>query len=327
MPVLMSPNQPRVSIVLPVYNGVPYLRESISSVLAQTMPNWELIIWDDGSKDQSGVVISEFATDPRIRVFSHSCNQGLFETLNAAISVARGPLIRLWSQDDVMKPECLEAEMAFNDKHPCIAMSYCQYDVIDDQGTLVIPAKEDRTPELVEPLAANQIMFHHGSLTGNIANVTLRRSTLEELGLFRTDMRVAGDFEMWVRIARRHTIGFLRRSLLYLRSHTAQFSRRPGINPTFICETRPLYQELMQRLPPQAREYAKRYYRRHHLRLYAHDMVRTLALGKIRLARQVFLEIAKVSSPWRILAILIVTMDGHLFRPVPRYFDVELDLK
>src|SRR5262245_11144313 len=139
---LIHPATPLVSIVLPVYNGSRYLHSSIRSVMDQTMRDWEFIIWDDGSSDTSAAILNDYASDPRVRLHSHSSNKGLFETLNAAISVSRGRLIRLWSQDDIMKPDCLEAEANFNESHPDIAMSYCQYDVIDAGGVLIRPAKE-----------------------------------------------------------------------------------------------------------------------------------------------------------------------------------------
>ena len=309
---------PRISIVLPVHNGMPFLSQSIESVLGQTMTDWELIVWDDGSTDASWDTIGAYS-DPRIRVFRNRKNRGLFETLNAAIREARGEFIRLWSQDDVMKAHCLATEAAFPAADR-VGMIYCQYDVIDESGTVIVPAPNDITPEVITPELAAQIMFHHSSITGNIANVTLRRDVIERVGLFREDMRVAGDFEMWVRISREHSIGFVRQPLLLLRRHKSQFSQRTGVNVLFMRECRPIFDELMTRLPPEARTHAEKYRRRHHLVLDAHYMLRSFVRGQFKIAADAYREIAQSDRPWVIVALLLLTADGRLFRPTPKYF-------
>src|SRR5712692_9186578 len=164
----------KLSVVLPVYNGEDYLRQSIDSVLAQTYGQFELIIWNDGSSDATAQIVKSYS-DRRISFHSNQANQGLFKTLNLAIKEARGQWIRLWSQDDVMKAHCLEKELAFLDRHPEVAMSYCAYDVVNQQGRVIRPAPEDATAEVIVSELAAQIMFYHGSITGNIANVMLKR--------------------------------------------------------------------------------------------------------------------------------------------------------
>jgi len=186
-----------ISIVLPVYNGERYLRASIDSVLTQSLQDFEFIIWDDASTDSSREIISSYS-DPRIRVFENNSNLGLFKTLNLIITNSSGPLIKLWSQDDVMKEDCLSKLTSFLSTQNMAAMAYCAYDLFDRDGKVYKPAPPDQTPETIDPRLAAQIMFYNGSLTGNIANVILRRSALDEVGLFREDMMVSGDFEMWV---------------------------------------------------------------------------------------------------------------------------------
>src|SRR6185295_15995932 len=121
---LMSDRSPFISVVLPVHNGEKYLQESIESVLAQDYENFELIIWDDLATDRSSEIIDSYQ-DSRIRRFANQTNLGLFKTLNRAIAEARGDWIRLWSQDDQMKPNCLAAESEFIRRQPTVAMIYC----------------------------------------------------------------------------------------------------------------------------------------------------------------------------------------------------------
>src|SRR5258705_4160608 len=116
-------NPPVISIVMPVYNGREYLRLAIDSVLAQEFQDYELIIWNDCSTDESLEIINAY-DDPRIKAFSSHRNGGLFKTINLGIQASGAPLIRLWFQDDVMKPSCLRKELDFHSTYPEYGLGY-----------------------------------------------------------------------------------------------------------------------------------------------------------------------------------------------------------
>ena len=314
---------PKISVVLPVYNGSRYLRTSIESVLDQSFTDFELIIWNDGSTDGSAEIIAGYS-DPRLRTFENESNLGLFITLNRAIEKSRAGQIRLWAQDDIMKPKCLEKEYAFLDENSSLAMMYCQCDTIDEDGRVVRKAPvTDGTPEIIEPQLAAQIMFYHGSITGNIANVTLRKSALAETGVFRSDMMVSGDFEMWVRLSERWPIGFLKESLIYLRSHDGQFSRRKGLFPTFMREDAMIWERLAARLPAPLQRYAMRYDRRHRQLIYVHHVVHCLLWRDWRTASKTFKEISQRFNPLILFCLWLVTADRRFFKLKPRYLLTE----
>jgi glycosyltransferase involved in cell wall biosynthesis len=311
-------NQPEISVLLPVYNGQRYLRESIDSLLAQSFQNFELIIWDDQSTDESSNIIAGY-DDPRIRRFANPRNRGLFKTLNSAIEKARAPLIRLWSQDDIMKRNCLEEEVAFLARHPDVGMSYCPYDVIDEHGNLVRQPPEDPTPEIVSPALAAQIMFYHGSITGNIANVMLKKSVLEKNGGFREDLRIAGDFEMWVRISETRTIGHLCKPMIYLRDHAEQFSRQAESYVTCMSEEHGIYEALLKRQPPSELDYARKYDRRHRYLQYVHFMIRSFLFGNFKTAIASYQAIRRFENPSRLIGWWILTADRRLFKMKSKY--------
>jgi len=309
---------PTVSVVLPVYNGERYLRASIDSVLTQSLQDFEFIIWDDASTDSSREIISSYS-DPRIRVFENNSNLGLFKTLNLIITNSSGPLIKLWSQDDVMKEDCLNKLTSFLSTQNMAAMAYCAYDLFDCDGKVYKPAPPDQTPETIDPRLAAQIMFYNGSLTGNIANVILRRSALDEVGLFREDMMVSGDFEMWVRLSERWPTGFLNESLLLLRSHEEQFSRRKGIYVQFMKEDREIVDTLLRRLPLELRSHARRYEVCQRQVLYFHYLLRCLLSGNWSTASQTYREIAKQSRFGLVALIWLLTANHRLYRIRPKY--------
>lgn len=320
----MKSHAPRFSILLPVFNGERYVRESIDSVLAQTFPDFELLIWDDGSTDTSRAILSTYR-DPRIRQFANVRNLGLFRTLNAAVAEAHGELVRLWAQDDRMKSHCLAAEHEFWEQHPQIDMSYCQCDRIDADGHLWAPAPDDGTPEILTPELVAQISFYYGSMPGNISPVVLRRSVFARIGLFHEDMWVAADFEFWVRLSEQCLTGFIRRPLLDLRVHQAQFSRQRGVGVNFIRETRVIFARLRERLPQELHAYARQYARWHHYVQHLHYGIRALGSGHFAIAYDTFCETRKDDNLALLLFLWLLTGNGRWFRKPPRFLVVASD--
>lgn len=323
-PMRNATSTPRVSILFPVYNGRRYLRESLESVLAQKFEDYELLICDDCSSDDSPKILAEYR-DPRIRLTRHSINAGLFVTLNELVAKARGEIIRLWSQDDRMKPECLETEWRFWQAHPEVGQCYCGGDSINESGQVTKPQRYDPTPDVVEPWLVAQISTYHGCMAGNISRMSFRKSVLSEVGPFI--MKVAGDFEMFVRIAGRYPTGYIRDCLVEVRDHYGQFSRQSGSAVVSMRECRQIYRELLSRLPPQLVEYAKRYQLRHQHRLYFHHAVRSLLAGRIQIAVDVMRFLFESTNPFAAGFWWALTANGRYFRLPPQYLPPKPEAK
>jgi glycosyltransferase involved in cell wall biosynthesis len=308
---------PRISVVMPVYNGRRYLAESIESVLAQEYGDFELVVCDDGSSDDSMAVLRDY-TDPRIRLLTNPANRGLFPTLNRLIGEARGKFVRFWSQDDRMDPRCLEVETRFWSRHPDIALSYCQGNVIDSTGAVAAAAPADETPEVLPPWLSTQIALYHGCLQANIATVTARREVLEEAGPF-ADLRVSGDFEMWTRIAMRFPIGFIGEPLVDVRRHPGQFSQSPRERLTFVREDRLVTDRLFEALPVALRPHVDAYRRRQQLVWAMHAAVSAAVRGELALARAVIAELRPQAAIAPLALRWALTANGALFKPRPLY--------
>lgn len=112
---------PLVTVVMPAFNAEAYITESIGSVLAQTYPNWELIVVNDGSTDATGSILHGY-TDPRIICF-HKANGGIGSARNRALEVARGIYICFLDADDLMPPRSLEARVALLEQDPGLGIA------------------------------------------------------------------------------------------------------------------------------------------------------------------------------------------------------------
>ena len=311
-------NPPVISIVMPVYNGREYLRLAIDSVLAQEFQDYELIIWNDCSTDESLEIINGY-DDPRIRAFSSHRNGGLFKTINLAIQASSAPLIRLWCQDDVMKPNCLATEVDFHSRFPEVGLGFSLYDVIDESGVVITPATTSNHPSVLSKELANQLMFYHGSIPGNISNVVLKRTVLEDVGLFREDLVIAGDFEMWVRIAGQYPLGYINEPLIFVRGHTGQLSNQADSYVTAMREEEPLYEILSNRLPTSLQSYARSYDLLHRYPMYLHHAVKRLISADVANARAAY-EVFSHSRQRLFVALFwLLTANQRLYRLKPRF--------
>src|SRR5690606_3451818 len=134
--------------------------------------------------------------------------------------------IHLWSQDDIMKSNCLSSTLNFHEKHPEIGMSYSGRDLIDENGDLISLTKKDGTPEIITRERYALSSCYWGCIAGNIANVTLVKTILDQIGNFNEHLKVSGDFELWTRIITATPIGFNKDANILLRVHQGQLSNQ-----------------------------------------------------------------------------------------------------
>ncbi len=233
----MYDNNEKIAVVLPVYNGIHFLEKSVKSVLEQSYSDFEFIIADDNSEDGSYEYLQKI-TDPRIKLFQNKPNKGLFANLNLLLKQTSAPLIHLWSQDDIMKPICLERTLFFHEKYTDLAFSYSMYDIInaDDEVINTNHFAKDRTPEIINSELLIRISAFYSAIAGNIANVTLNRKYVEDVGFFDEKYKVSGDYDMWLRMGSLASVGFLKEPLIFLRNHTQQLSRKSTSSLLFLCE-------------------------------------------------------------------------------------------
>jgi glycosyltransferase involved in cell wall biosynthesis len=124
---------PTVSVILPAYNGARFLKHAVDSIVGQTFKDWELILVDDGSTDETAEIMNEY-NDPRIRYLKNEGNKGLVFSLNRAIEASEGSYIARMDADDISQSERLEKQVIFFESHPEIAVYDVRQQFIDDAG-------------------------------------------------------------------------------------------------------------------------------------------------------------------------------------------------
>lgn len=211
---------PKVSVLLTSYNHAKYLRETIDSVLNQTFKDFELIIWDDASTDESWAIIQSY-TDLRIRVFRNEINQAGVINVNKAISEeARGEYVAMHHSDDIWEPQKLEKQVAFLDSHPDVGAVFTKVKLIDEDGSLLTDSSHPYHKVFDQP---NRTRFEWLNRFFYISNalchpsVLIRKSCYEECGVYRYGFAQLPDFDMWVRLCLKYEIYILPECLVRFR--------------------------------------------------------------------------------------------------------------
>jgi glycosyltransferase involved in cell wall biosynthesis len=186
---------PLVSIIIPCYNGEAFLQETIESALAQSYPSVEIIVVDDGSTDRS----PEIAQKLPVRYIRQQ-NRGLTESRNLGIRESRGSYIVFLDADDRLRPEAIETGLSALAERPECAMAVGDHVFVSADGAYLANSRKNCL------LASHYEALLKSNIIEMISSVLFRRSILEEFGGFDTELRVAEDYELYLRIARAYPI-------------------------------------------------------------------------------------------------------------------------
>lgn len=210
---------PRVTVLMTVYNGMPYLPQAIESVLRQTFADFELLIIDDASTDGSIFCIGSYG-DPRIRLVRNDQNMGQAASLNKGLSLVASDFIARLDQDDVCVPSRLEKQLAYLENHPEAAAVGSSVAWINSKGrTLGVTGfRIDDFGSFVGVLLGQATPVAHPT-------AVFRREILKKLGGYDPSYAPCEDYELWCRVALcRCSVGLIREPLLLLRLHEGQQS-------------------------------------------------------------------------------------------------------
>jgi len=210
---------PDLSVVMCVYNGAAYLRDSLDGVLQQSLREFEFVIVDDGSDDQTSEILAAYAkSDPRIRILRRE-NAGVAAALARGCGAARGDLIARIDADDIPLPERFERQMAFMESRPDVGVLGTGLDVIDASGRV----RTRKRPTRGHPAACWKLLFgppvYHPT-------VMLRRALLEQAGGYDPAFDCAEDYELWTRLVEVTRFDNLPEVLLRYRVHEGRVTHR-----------------------------------------------------------------------------------------------------
>jgi len=194
-----------VSVIIPTFNRAQQVRRAISSVLFQTFRDYEILVVDDGSTDETSTALTVF--QPHIRYLPHPKNLGVSAARNAGIRASKAPLIAFLDSDDYWLPEKLAVQVVFFEGRPEAVA--CQTEELwIRKGVRVNPGTRHRKPSGDIFAASLRLCLVSPSA------VMLKRSLLDEVGLFDEEMPVCEDYDLWLRVSSRYPIHLIESSMV-----------------------------------------------------------------------------------------------------------------
>ena len=273
---------PVFTVVVPAYNAADTIGDAIRSVLAQTEPDFELVVVDDGSMDETSDEVRRFTSDRRVRLIRQS-NAGLAATRNRGLDEARGRYASFLDADDLLLPRYLETMRATLACSPDAAFADCDFWVLEDAtggistwplGRLELP----RDPHELMRLVLRRNILHYGA--------TVRLPVLREVGCFNPALRACEDVELWLRIlAHGHSAVRAPGRLAVYRSRSGSLSTKAILMRSSLCEVYRLVAEEYD-VPDDIRRLAQARRRTEERRLGALTGERRLAAATERVRRE-----------------------------------------
>jgi glycosyltransferase involved in cell wall biosynthesis len=210
-----------VTVLMPAYNAAPFVARAIDSVLAQTHADFELLVIDDGSKDDTFAAASACAVrDPRVRVIRQP-NAGIAHTMNRGLEMAQGEWVFCMHADDLMMPNRLERQLAFLAANPDVAVASSLVLYLNDRDEVVGRGKCPFT----DPAAVKRAVDAGEVIAFNHPATVLRKSAVREAGGYRQEFWPAEDIDLWNRIVEKgHRVAVQDEYLLKYRIHGASAS-------------------------------------------------------------------------------------------------------
>jgi len=238
---------PKVSILMPVYNGEKYLRLAIDSILKQSFTDFEFIIVNDGSNDQTKAIIDSY-NDDRIVLIDQK-NQGVARSLNNGLKIARGEYVRRHDADDISLAGSLDEQVGFLDDHPEYALLSNQIAFMSDRAKI---AHNFRNPHNsffnqksfievdYDMYKKHQPIIH--------ATVLMRSKVLKELGGYRIDFLTSEDVDLWLRFLDNHKAVVLNTCNYFVRLHATSATKVHHSSVDFYRELAYQYAEDRKKL-------------------------------------------------------------------------------
>lgn len=222
---------PKVTVVIPVYNGERYIRATLESVFAQTYQNYEIICVDDGSKDGSVAILNSYAE--RIQVIRQA-NMGQAGARNAGVRSGTGTYVALLDQDDLWYPWKLERQVALLEAHPEAVMAHCDMDWIDETGN-VIQRNRVSAARMSAPKGLTMTRLFGWDPCIYPSTTLIRKTAFERVGGFDPEIPWYGeDIDLMLRLREEGQFLFLEETGTQYRKHSSNCSGA-GTDAMFHC--------------------------------------------------------------------------------------------
>jgi glycosyltransferase involved in cell wall biosynthesis len=256
----MSKPMPKISVIVPNYNHARFLRQRVDTILAQTFQDFELILLDDCSTDNSCSILSEYRSDPRVRLEFNEVNSGSpFKQWNKGVRIGRGEYVWIAESDDYAGERLLERLVAALDADPEVAYAYClswgvnaenQKDGFADRYLRHLSADRWRSNFVVDGREECRSYFIRANVVPNASAVVFRKRVYEDVGGADEDYRICGDWKLWASMALAGKVAYFGEPLNFFRFHDASVRNTSKYGGRDVAEYLRVIHWLLGRVSP-----------------------------------------------------------------------------
>ena len=291
---------PTVSVVVPNYNHARFLRKRIESVLGQTYRDFELILLDDCSTDESRTILEEYARDPRARLELNEANsQSPFKQWNKGVRLARGEYVWIAESDDYADARFLERMIPVLDGHAKVQFVFCRSRCVTEDDRLEGFADTDvdgwdhnrwEADFRVDGREECRSFMVHSNIVQNASAVLFRRAAYEQTGGADESLRLCGDWILWASMMLTGDISYVAEPLNYFRFHSGSVRHKTDVTRRDVAEWLKAVRWILERVTPTddvlEKVYAHQANRWVPVLLSAHVPLK-IKLDTLRLAREI----------------------------------------
>lgn len=241
----------KVSVIVPTYNNAQYICQAIESILNQTYRNFEIIVVDDGSTDNTAKILAPYKS--KIRYF-YQHNQGPAVARSTGILNAKGQYLSFLDADDYWKPQNLEIKEKILQRDPSLGAVFSNFFLFSNDAIISNNAIDRHYPIFRREKITIAQLFSHKELAStkdpntfftvykgtifepllfgnfiNLCSILIRKDSQESVGLFRSDLRTQQDYEYWLRFSRQHKMAYVDLPLVAYRRHSTQLTAHKNI--------------------------------------------------------------------------------------------------
>ena len=200
------------------YDGSQYLRTAVESVLSQTFSDFEFLIIDDASKDDTLALFKEYQKkDNRIQIVENKTNQGLTKNLNTLIKMSKGEYLARFDDDDVSFPQRFAAQAQYLDAHPECALVGSWAEIINENGDVIRTVKYPTEPAVLKKDLIKYNPFFHPA-------IMMRKDAVDAIGDYDEHFRYAQDYELYLRLSKKYAIANVGEILIQYRENKSSIT-------------------------------------------------------------------------------------------------------
>ena len=271
---------PAISILTPVWNGQPYIKECVESVLAQDFQDWEMIIGDNASDDGTSEFLRSL-TDPRIKVFRHEKNIGVFKNIRFLYNKATAPVYTALCADDYFYEgglrKIVDEWASVSPEIGIITFNWKHRQMNHDKITAY---SYSALPKVLNSSNATISFFLFGNIPGNLSEVSARVPLVRSED-FVYDIKFSGDFEYWLRLSKKAAIHLSDTEVVYIRRHDRVMATYAITKGEYHEESYQVFEKIIDELSSKCeRSRLKAYYNMNHCAYHLRDAIKSALLGK-----------------------------------------------